>query len=113
MYLTYSEYTTLGGNQSQAEFTRNEYAARKEIDRLTHNRLKGLDPVPEDLKMCVMELAQRGLTGNLDGDDFTSESSGKLSGSREGRQKRIYEITRRYLGGMSVNGVPVFYCGAE
>ena len=110
-YLTFIEYQEMGGTLEQQEFTRHEYAARKEIDLHTFNRLQEIDPVPDDLKMCTLELVQRHLCGNLNGDDFTSQGSGSLSGTREDRKARSAEIIRRYLDGMIVNGISVFYAG--
>jgi hypothetical protein len=110
-YLSFTDYQSLGGNLPETDFNRQEYAARKEIDLHTFNRLQGIEPIPEDLKMCVLELVQRQLCGDLDGQDFTSQGSGKLSGTKEDRKNRAYEIIRRYLYGLTVDGVPVFYAG--
>jgi hypothetical protein len=110
-YLTLADYKSLGGTLEQPEFIRQEYAVRKEIDLHTFNRLQAVDPIPQDLKMCTFELIQRQLCGDLDGQDFSSQGSGNLSGTKEDRQKRICEIIRRYLDGLSVGGIPVFYAG--
>jgi hypothetical protein len=110
-YITFADYQSLGGALEQPEFARQEYAARKEIDFHTFNRLQNLAAIPECLKMCAMELVQRQLCGDLDGQDFSSHGSGRLSGTKEDRQKRIHEIIRRYLDGLSVDGIPVFYAG--
>ena len=110
-YLSFTDYQSLGGNLPEPDFTRQEYAARKEIDLHTFSRLQDIDPIPEDLKMCVLELVQRQLCGDLDGQDFISQGSGKLSGTKEDRKNRAYEIIRRYLDGLTVDGVPVFYAG--
>jgi len=110
-YLTFADYQTMGGDLPQLDFNRQEFAARKEIDFLTFNRLQNIDPVPENLKMCVLELVQRGFCGNLDGQDFISQGSGKLSGTKESLKGRAAELIRKYLDGMTVNGIPVFYAG--
>jgi len=111
MYLQFTEYQSLGGDLEQPEFNRQEFAARKEIDFYTFNRLREIDPIPENLKMCVLELIQRGFCGSLDGQDFISQGSGKLSGTKESIKGRAAELIRKYLDGMTVNGVPVFYAG--
>jgi hypothetical protein len=111
MYLTYEEYKDMGGKLSETDFLRHEHAARKEIDSLTFNRLQEVEPIPEDLKMCVLELVQQGYCGSLTGEDWTSQGSGKLSGTKESTKGKAAELIRKYLDGMSVNGVPVFYCG--
>jgi len=110
-YLTYTDYLSLGGSLEQPEFTRQEFAARKEIDLHTFDRLQNINPIPETLKMCVLELIQRELCGSLDGQDFTSQSSGKVSVTKEERKARASEIIRRYLSGLTVDGIPVFYAG--
>jgi len=111
MYLTYSDYLDFGGELPSIDFTRQEFAARKKIDSFTFNRLQGIDPVPESLKMCTLELIKRKLCGDLDGEDYTSQGSGKLSGQKEDRKNRAYEIIREYLQDLTVNGIPIFYAG--
>jgi hypothetical protein len=110
-YLTYSEYQAMGGDLPVSDFTRHEYAAGKEIDRLTFDRLQDVSPIPQDLKMCVLELIQRQLCGDLNGQDYSSQGAGKISGTKEDRQQRIDEIVRRYLDSMTVDGIPVFFSG--
>jgi len=110
-YLTFSVYQGLGGQLPETDFIRQEYSARKEIDLLTFNRLQGIDPIPDDLKMCVLELIERQLCGSLDGQDYSSQSSGKVSVTKEDRKNRTVEIIRRYLSDLTVNNIPVFYAG--
>ena len=111
MYITFNQYQSLGGKLEQPEFIRQEFAARKEIDLQTFNRLENINPVPEELKMCALELIERGVCGSLDGEDFTNQSSGKVSVTKEVRKGRASEIIRRYLSGITVNNIPVFYSG--
>jgi hypothetical protein len=110
-YLTFADYKSMGGSLEQPEYTRAEYAARKEIDNLTFQRLQGIDPIPEDLKICVLELIERELCGNLDGQDFISQGSGKLSTTKESLKGKAAELIRKYLDGITVDGFPVFYAG--
>jgi hypothetical protein len=110
-YLTFANYQSLGGELPESDFIRQEYAARKEIDFLTYNRLQGIDPVPENLKMCVLELIQREFCGKLDGEDYISQGSGKLSGTKESLKGRAAELIRKYLDGLVIDGIPVFYAG--
>jgi hypothetical protein len=110
-YLTFADYQSMGGSLPQDEFTRQEFAARKEVDSITFQRLQGIDPVPEDLKMCVLELVERELCGNLDGQDFISQGSGRLSTTKESLRGKAAELIRKYLDGLSVNGISVFYAG--
>jgi len=110
-YLEYAKYQELGGELDELDFNRQEFAAGKEIDFNTFKRLQGIDPVPENLQMCVLELIERGFCGSLDGQDFISQGSGKLSGTKEERKGRAAELIRKYLDGMTVDGIPVFYAG--
>jgi len=111
MYLSFTEYKSLGGSLEQLEFNRQEYSARKEIDFYTFGRLQGINPVPKDLKMCTMELIERGLCGSLDGEDFTSKSSGSLSVTKEDRRANAEALIRKYLSELRVDGLSVFYAG--
>ena len=110
-YLAFADYQSMGGGLPQDEFIRQEYAARKEIDSLTFQRLQGIDPVPEDLKMCTLELVERELCGKLDGEDFISQGSGRLSATKESLKGKAAELIRRYLDGLTVDGISVFYAG--
>ena len=110
-YLEYTDYISLGGNLSEPDFLRHEFAARKEIDMLTFGRLQEIDPIPDDLKMCTLELVERELCGNLDGQDFLSQGSGRLSATKESLKGKAEELIRKYLDGITVDGVPVFYMG--
>jgi hypothetical protein len=110
-YLTFKDYQGMGGILPESDFTRQEFAARKEIDYHTFNRLQGIDPVPDDLKMCTLELRQRELCGNLDGQDFISQGSGRVSNTKESLKGKAAELIRKYLDGLTVDGIPVFYAG--
>ena len=56
MYLTYDEYQTMGGTADAEAFTQLCAAACGRIDRLTHGRLRGLEPVPEEVKAAAFEV---------------------------------------------------------
>ena len=112
MYLTFKDYQSLGGKLTIADFTRHEFAARKAIDFLTFQRLQGIDLIPEELKMCVLELIERGYCGALDGREAISLSEGSLSASYESNKGKASEIIRKYLDGLTVQGIPVFYAGS-
>lgn len=55
-YLTYDEYTALGGGMPKYEFVLAEYRARKRIDYLTASRVAAMAEVPEAVKRCMMLL---------------------------------------------------------
>lgn len=56
MYLTYEEYTQIGGTAAEAAYSRLEYMARKRLDRYTQSRVKAIKEVPESVKRCMVEL---------------------------------------------------------
>ena len=59
-YLTYDEYTSLGGEQiGEMPFNLLEFEARKQIDLPTHNRLVGINKIPQEVKLCMFNLIRR------------------------------------------------------
>lgn len=58
MYIDYVYYLKNGGKDSMddAAFSRNEFRARKIVDRLTQNRVKNMQAVPEAVKRLMVEL---------------------------------------------------------
>ena len=118
-YLTYNEYKSLGGTLDQNSFSLLEYNARKEIDLRTRNRLKGLETIPEDVKLCVYNLintlqiyVQESSVGKV------SEKVGNYSvdyGSAneivQSKKTEIDDIILSDLYGVIVNNEHVIYCG--
>ena len=57
MYIDLSYYLANGGTaMDDAAFTRNEFRARKIVDRLTQGRVKAMETVPEAVKRLMVEL---------------------------------------------------------
>lgn len=57
MYLTYEEYSDMGGTLDEAAFTDLEFEARAYIDWVTFNRLhKQLNNIPESVKECMYHI---------------------------------------------------------
>ena len=52
-YLTYDEYKALGGNLDITPFNLLEYEARRIIDSRTLQRLKGIEKIQQEVKMCM------------------------------------------------------------
>jgi len=111
MYITFDQYRELGGTLDQPKFVRREFEARKEIDLHTFDRLINIDPVPEELKMCALELIERGYLGALDGNDIQSGGASKASVTYKDNEGKADETIRRCLSGLRVNGIPVFCMG--
>ena len=58
MYIDLTYYLNNGGKQSMtdAAFTRNEYRARKLVDKMTQGRVKKMANVPEAVERLMVEL---------------------------------------------------------
>ena len=58
MYIDLSYYLANGGNEDvdDAAFARNEFRARKIVDRLTQGRIKTMEVIPEAVKLLMVEL---------------------------------------------------------
>ena len=120
-YLTYTEYQSLGGTLQETPFNLLEYEARKEIDINTQGRLVNETTIPEEVKLCVMNLISKinkyqvELNGNI-----SSESVGDYSVSYNNDIKQIIknknaEITEQIitdLYGVIINGEHIIYRGA-
>ena len=58
MYLTYTEYTGMGGGAPESAFARLEAKARAYITAATFGRIAGEDPVRESVKFCTFDLIE-------------------------------------------------------
>ena len=58
-YLTYGEYTNLGGTLEQMSFNLLEFRSRKEIDNRTNSRLKNFSEQIQDVKLCDYVLIEK------------------------------------------------------
>ena len=56
MYLTYEEYTTMGGTLSEAAFNNIEFQAETYIDWYTFNRLQNETELPYRVKQCMFAI---------------------------------------------------------
>jgi len=56
MYLTFEEYTSMGGTKDETTFNLLEFEARATVDWYTFDRLKKMTRLPEEVKMCMMYL---------------------------------------------------------
>ena len=67
MYLTYEEYTQMGGESLEVTaFEQLEFEARTQIDWWTFGRLKNEASYPEAVKRCMYRLIEYNvITGNM------------------------------------------------
>lgn len=57
MYLTYPEYTSMGGSLPESSYALAEFKARKRIDYLTASRVQKMETaVPEEVKYAMLTL---------------------------------------------------------
>ena len=126
-YLTYNEYKALGGNLDQTPFNLLEYEARRKVDERTQQRLKNVNDIPQEVKMCVYALvndlvAYSNNTGTIDNKNVASESVGSYSvnyitGSQiqetiKSKNAELNNTVSTYLTGVVVNGEHIVYLGA-
>lgn len=120
-YLTYQEYTDLGGTLELTPFNILEFEARRRIDEVTHNRMVGGKNIPEEVKMCEFAIVNKVLKAYDEGISRgkSSETVGSYSVSYNNDIKKIIEDKRAEiedlvltdLYGVVYNGEHVLYCG--
>ena len=124
MYLTFDEYKSYGGQQSEPAFGRLAYQASAMVDARTFGRLVDVETVPESVKRLIFELV--GLLGNQDisaegytgvvsseGNDGYSltMAAGTIPTTAETSEK-AYSLIETYLvNEKTAEGVPLLYCG--
>lgn len=129
-YLTYAEYTELGGSaMAEMPFNILEFEARRQIDIRTFNRLKDVEnkDIPQEVKLCEYALinsinsfqettnnvASNGnvASENTDGYSISYITSDKVSDIVKSKQDEIDNIIRTYLLGVIYNDEHLMYCG--
>ena len=121
-YLTYEEYTEIGGTLDLTAFNRNIDRACGVIDNATHNRIDCMAEVPQRAKALCRDLVEY-LTRYSTSDMVVSSRSQSAGGVSESEsyeiktaddvygdiQNMIYD----YLGNEKTdNGTPLLYRGA-
>lgn len=125
-YLTYDEYKALGGNLDITPFNLLEYEARRIIDNRTLQRLKGINIIPQEVKMCMFSLintinsyASQGQTSkNISSESVGSYSVSYITGTQiqetiNSKNAELTDIVLTYLTGVIVNGQHVVYLGVN
>lgn len=125
-YLTYDEYKAIGGTLDQTPFNLLEFEARKKIDERTFGRLKGIENIPVEVKMCVYALINTLNSYSMDSTssrnkNIASESTdgysvSYASGSQvkeivESKSVELNDIIMTYLLGVVVNNQHILYIG--
>lgn len=78
MYLSYTEFTNMGGKLDEDEFNTLEYDSEMIINWYTFNRLKNEVEIPNDVKQCIyrliplIKLKQSSITPGANEDNLTT-----------------------------------------
>jgi hypothetical protein len=121
IYLTYDEYTGIGGTLDLSAFERNIYRVCGMIDNATFCRIEKMSKVPENAKHLCRDLIEYLVRNNVTDLTVTSrsQSAGAVSESESYAVKSIeeckVEITNMifdYLASIyDDNGTPLLYRG--
>ena len=126
-YLTYEEYRALGGTLDLMPFNVLEYEVRRKIDIRTQNRLKNLDIIPQEVKMCENRMINS-VDSYVKSINLIEENGSKTSINTDGysesyatpmqikeiissKKVELEDIMRSYLIGVVVNNEHIMYAG--
>ena len=125
-YLTYNEYKALGGSLDITPFNLLEYEARRIIDTRTLQRLKGIEQVPQEVKMCMLSLVntlnnysnESQTSKNISSESVGSYSVSYITGTQiqetiNSKSAELTDIVLNYLTGVIVNGEHIIYLGVN
>ena len=121
-YLTYEEYTEIGGTLDLTAFNRNIDRACGVVDTETRNRVENMKEVPRQVKACCRDLTEYLHNNSTLAKSVSSksQSAGGVSESESYSEKTaedmfgdIMNILYDYLGSLTDdNGTPLMYRGA-
>lgn len=106
-YITYDEYTGLGGIVEQSAFSVIERKAQRLLDYWTQNRIKYLTTIPDEVKEVLTEMINKMAKCN-DGERLTSFSNGKVSMSfdtSKTEEQELYQVALSWLPVSLISGV--------
>ena len=123
-YLTYEEYKSLGGTLGEMPFNILELKARQIINERTQNRLKNIEEIPQEVKICVYDLintmnkynlsnnstSSNISSENIDGYSVTYKSGTELT---EEQKKQYDDVMETDLYGVIVDNTPILYLGVN
>ena len=123
-YLTYEEYESLGGTLDEMPFNILELKARQIINERTQNRLKNIEQIPQEVKICVYDLintmnkynnsnnstSSNISSENIDGYSVTYKSGTELT---EEQKKQYDDVIETDLYGVIVDNTPILYLGVN
>ena len=123
-YLSYEEYKSLGGTLGEMPFNILELKARQIINERTQNRLKNIEEMPQEVKICVYDLintmnkynlsnnstSSNVSSENTDGYSVTYKSGTELT---EEQKKQYDDVMETDLYGVIVDNTPILYLGVN
>ena len=121
-YLTYEEYKSLGGTLGEMPFNILELKARQIINERTQNRLKDVEDIPVEVKVCVYHLVNIASSYQSKVSDVSvaSESTDGYSISyksgtdlTEEQKKQYDDVMETDLYGVIVDNTPILYLGVN
>ena len=125
-YLEYDEYEELGGSVAETPFNILEFEARRKIDERTFGRLKGMENIPLEVKMCTFALIntlntysmdstssrnKNIVSENTDGYSVSYASGSQVQEIVKSKSTELNEIIRTYLLNVVINGEHILYVG--
>lgn len=124
-YLTYSEYTGLGGTLPETSFNILEFEARRRIDIVTQDRLNDGEEKPQTVKLCVFNMinsieryASSISDGNVanestDGYSISYITSKDVGSIVKSKQSDLDDIIKTYLLNVVYKGEHLMYAGVK
>ena len=128
-YLTYAEYRELGGSAiGEMPFNLLEFEARRQIDIRTFDRVKKIEEIPQEVKLCDYALINsiKGYNNSketAESNDKTSESIDGYSFSKltpstiksivESHQSEVQDTIRTYLINVEIADERILYPGVD
>ena len=123
-YLTYEEYKSLGGTLGEMPFNILELKARQIINGRTQNRLKDVEKIPQEVKICVYDLIQtinkynnsnNSTSSNISSENIDGYSVSYKSGTEltEEQKKQYDDVMETDLYGVIVDNTPILYLGVN
>lgn len=121
IYLTFEEYSTMGGVLDETAFIRNIDRACGIIDNATHNRIECMAKVPQRAKALCRDLVEyfandfgssKQVSNHSQSAGGVSESESFVIRSIEERAGEINDMVNDYLlNEVDNNGTPLLYRG--
>ena len=126
-YLTYEEYKALGGTLDLTPFNLLEFEARKQIDLRTLGRLKNIEDIPQEVKLCdfklieslenyaqSMETADKNIASeNTDGYSVSYITNNQVQDIVESKNVEFDDLIMTELFGIVINGEHIIYNGVS